>query len=413
MLRIVFLGLILLGFQMGRAQVILDTVSSPKELILKKLLGERNDLIVKNVRFTGKKYSLAGFKTLNPTGFIDNGILLTTGHVQDAQGPNESPNSGVRSNGAGDQDLQAIATGVTRDAAVLEFDFLALKDSVEFQYVFASEEYPEYVDKGVNDVFGFFIKEIDGRAIYPQNIAKLPDGRTVVSIDNVNHRRNEAYFLRSDYLQAHDAAFWEEHPHMMMRAFNFEFDGFTQILYAKARLRNGKWYHIKLAIADVGDRFYDSAVLLKANSMKALGKRIPQADSIVSLMIKEDLPEIAELEIEAEGQIKFSLRVNFNSNESEILPSSYAELKQLVNLLEKHPDVSLEIIGHTDNVGSDQSNQDLSLRRAKAVKQFLEKGNIEPGRMIFSGMGESKPIADNTTEQGRYQNRRVEFHFRY
>ncbi len=412
-MRHFFLFLLLaIGFA-GKAQLVFDTVSSPKQLVVKKLLGEHSGLIIRNVNYTGKDFSLAGFKSQEPTGLIDEGIILSTGNVYYAAGPNQAANTGLRSNGYGDPNLQAIATGVVRDAAVLEFDLLALKDSVRFDYVFASEEYPEYVDKGVNDVFGFFIHEIGGRAIYPKNIAKLPDGRTSVSIDNVNHRRNEEFFLRSDFLSAHDQAFWKANPEMLLRAHYFEFDGFTQILRASLKLKEGRWYHLKIAIADVGDRFYDSAVFLKANSMEASGKPIAAADSIVSEIIKEELPELQGLRVTGLSDISFNLQVNFATDEHKIQESSFQELQKLVVLLDNHPDIKLEIIGHTDNVGTQEKNLSLSINRANAVFLYLDKYGIDQNRMTYVGKGELAPLDENSTEKGRANNRRVEFRMRY
>lgn len=377
------------------------------------LLEEKSDLIIKNVKFSGSDFSIAAFKSKEPTGLIDSGIVLSTGKVFDARGPNQSIRTGVRSSGMSDVALQSIATGVVIDAAVLEFDLLALRDSISFQYVFASEEYPEYVDKGVNDIFGFFISEEGSRLPRSQNIARLPDNRTVVSIDNVNHRRNEEYFLRSDFLSAHDSEFWSKNREMMMRANIFEFDGFTTVLKASITLKEGKWYHLKIAIADVGDRYYDSAVFLKANSMKSNGKKIIQADSIVADVIRKEFRELNDLKIESEGNISFSMQVNFNSNEFEIQQDSYADLQRVLTLLRAHNDLKVNVIGHTDNVGNTNANLLLSNNRAEAVAIYLINHGIKKNRITFDGKGEALPISSNETDNGRYRNRRVEFSLQY
>ena len=413
MFRFTFIFLSFCVFFNAKGQLMIDTSYSPYELVSKVLLGDKSGLFIENVQFTGKKFSIAKFKNPYPTELIDEGIILSTGNTFDARGPNQAVNTGVRSYGGGDQDLQAIATGVVTDAAVLEFDLLALRDSIAFEYVFASEEYPEYVDKGVNDIFGFFIKEIGGRGIRPLNIARLPNQQTVVSIDNVNHRVNEEYFLRSDFLEAHTVEFWEKNRSLMIRAQVFEFDGFTTLLKATMLLSKGKKYHLKIAIADVGDRFYDSAVFLKAKSMKAAGNRIPQADSIVADYIATSVPEIENLTSPSSGSINFSMMLHFNNNEAKILEDSFVELKNLVKLLESHNDLQLEIIGHTDNVGSQEANQELSEKRAEAVKNYLLLNNIEPNRIRASGRGESLPIANNELEDGRFKNRRVAFELKY
>ena len=78
-------------------------------------------------------------------------------------------------------------------------------------------------------------------------------------------------------------------------------------------------------------------------------------------------------------------------------------------MMKKHPEIRLSIEGHTDNLGSSSYNLELSTARALAVKQALITLSIEEKRLSSKGSGESKPIADNTTDQGRAKNRRVEF----
>ncbi len=396
-----------------QAQLLLDTTKSGRELVNYLLDADNSDLIIKNVSFKGNRKSVCAFKTIEKTHLMDEGILMSTGHVHDALGPNDSPKTGVRSNSATDQDLQALATGVVLDAVVLEFDLLALKDSLEFTYVFASEEYPEYVDKGVNDLFAFFIKEIGGKAIRPRNIARLPDGKTVVNIDNVNHRLNENYFLRSDFPDAHDHDFWAANKDMFRRAQYFEFDGFTVPLKATLRLSPGKWYHLKMVIADVGDRFYDSAVLIKANSLKSNGQRIEQADSIVKDYIRSEVSNSYAISTDNKGNLSFSLKLHFNTNKSEILPESHKDLRELIALLSSFQDLKVEIVGHTDNVGTETDNLSLSKRRAQSVFDYLSERQINQTRLTTNGLGETKPIADNFTEEGRQKNRRVEFILSY
>jgi len=92
-----------------------------------------------------------------------------------------------------------------------------------------------------------------------------------------------------------------------------------------------------------------------------------------------------------------------------VAPSSDPELKILYRTLVDHPDMKIEIRGHTDNVGDDAYNQQLSEARAKSVFQYLVDRGIDTGRLSYKGFGETQPIASNDTEQGRKQNRRTEF----
>ncbi|HEY4151085.1 MAG TPA: OmpA family protein [Chitinophagaceae bacterium] len=98
----------------------------------------------------------------------------------------------------------------------------------------------------------------------------------------------------------------------------------------------------------------------------------------------------------------------FDINKYELKPESQVELDNLVKLLKENPTLKIQINGHTDNVGKPADNLSLSDNRAKAVVQYLTSKGIEPGRLSSQGFGATQPVADNTTEEGRAQNRRTE-----
>jgi len=111
-----------------------------------------------------------------------------------------------------------------------------------------------------------------------------------------------------------------------------------------------------------------------------------------------------------EEKKKLVLRgINFSSGKSTILPEGYAILDQVVEVLKANKDVKVEISGHTDAVGSASYNQRLSEARAQSVRQYLIEHGLDASRLVARGYGESKPIAPNTTREGRAQNRRIEF----
>ncbi len=101
--------------------------------------------------------------------------------------------------------------------------------------------------------------------------------------------------------------------------------------------------------------------------------------------------------------------VLFEFDRFELLPTAETELKRIEQYLNNNPQLKITISGHTDNLGSDNYNKTLSEERAKSVSQYLTNQGISPDRISHKGYGSSKPIASNTTSQGRSKNRRVEF----
>jgi OmpA-OmpF porin, OOP family len=106
---------------------------------------------------------------------------------------------------------------------------------------------------------------------------------------------------------------------------------------------------------------------------------------------------------------RLTIHVNFDFNKSAVRGADEAELKKAIDFVQKYPGYKISIDGYTDSIGSEKYNLALSDRRAAAVKDYLLKhGAADGARMTTVGHGEADPIADNETEEGRFQNRRVE-----
>ena len=102
-------------------------------------------------------------------------------------------------------------------------------------------------------------------------------------------------------------------------------------------------------------------------------------------------------------------KINFESGSDEITLAYYPTLDAVADLLLGSPQLKLIALAHTDAVGTEAYNLDLSERRAKSVKAYLVQRGVPPPSVRFRGMGFSEPIADNSTDEGRAKNRRVEF----
>ena len=113
-----------------------------------------------------------------------------------------------------------------------------------------------------------------------------------------------------------------------------------------------------------------------------------------------------------ENRVKLKLNnLFFETAKYEIKPTSYPELDRLVNWMKEYA-LSIEILGHTDNVGEETDNQLLSENRAKAVKAYLIEKGCAPENITAIGFGEKEPVDNNETTKGRAQNRRVEIRIR-
>lgn len=108
------------------------------------------------------------------------------------------------------------------------------------------------------------------------------------------------------------------------------------------------------------------------------------------------------------GKVYTLKNVNFETSKANLTPNSYTALNDLVGALKDNPAMTIEIAGHTDNIGTDETNLILSQDRANAVMKYLVTKGISQTRLTAKGYGASQPIASNDTEEGRKQNRRTE-----
>ena len=117
---------------------------------------------------------------------------------------------------------------------------------------------------------------------------------------------------------------------------------------------------------------------------------------------------------QSDGSVKLDIpgSVLFDTNSARISPSFKQTLDQIAGTLAEHPAANVNVVGHTDSTGAAEYNQKLSLERASSVTAYLQSRGVAPTRLTATGQGESMPIADNATAEGRAQNRRVEMFVR-
>ncbi len=238
--------------------------------LLSSLLAWPDCYEVSNVRLSGLLGQSGVFSNGLATVGLDQGIILSTGHVADAIGPNNLPNTTTDFNRlVDDPDLVILSGGSgIYDAVSLEFDFTPTDTGIVFSYVFASEEYCEYAASPFNDVFGFFLSGpgINGGFTNDAaNIALVPGSNTPVGINTINHLANSAWY-RNNIPNGMSPSCSDTQGLYV----NFlEYDGLTTVLQAHAMVIPCETYHIKIILADKSEGAYDSAIFLSANSFRA------------------------------------------------------------------------------------------------------------------------------------------------
>lgn len=192
---------------------------------------------ISNVKITGSRAAIGSFSGGDALG-VPTGVMLSTGNIADASGANDLPNSGAALGEAGHYTLDPIVSPYfTFDAMVLEFDVVTVSPTFAISYVFGSEEYREFVGTEFNDVFAFFVNGA--------NIALTPGTIEPVTINTINHIRNSGLYRDNDGGGA------------------TELDGYTVPMLAVAVVEPGVVQHIRIAIGDVSDGIYDSAVFIR------------------------------------------------------------------------------------------------------------------------------------------------------
>ncbi len=135
------------------------------------------------------------------------------------------------------------------------------------------------------------------------------------------------------------------------------------------------------------------------------------AGAVAPVVVAEPTPAPPPKRVQVtDKKIEITEIVQFETGQAVLLPQSEPLLKEVAEAFTEHPEIEeVEVEGHTDSQGNDQSNMKLSEARANTVRDFLIGLGISGSRLVPRAYGETKPVADNDTEEGRYKNRRVEF----
>lgn len=459
---------ILMAFSItvSQAQMQVDTTMSHADLIKKVLLGA-NNIKVGHIKYTGHQSSIGAFEVDEGNALgIQKGLFLSTGNANAIGGQNTLPNRTDLMDYNGDKDLNQICANQTFDAAIIEFDFVPLSNKVSFEYIFASEEFLEFTGSKYNDVFAFFISgpAIEGK----KNMAVLKKTKEIISINTINQYKNSDSFINNNPWKLNGKLESEEKlSHLNKQLLKTtEFDGMTVVLTAETNVVPFQKYHFKIAIADVSDMKYNSAVFLKGGSFKIEKDTTASEEFQISENINTDLIDVDAIlnnqpfDIkEATVQTKSAPKTPVSAiKKSEPAPNKNIEtvvfsaskipdpvnsapkkttlptvksfehilfphnstllsnevkknLSGLIALLTANANTKIQLKGHACNVGNATYNLKLSESRVKTVYQYLINKGVSKEQIDLEFHGENQPIADNQNEGGRAKNRRVEIIF--
>ena len=276
------------------------------------------------------------------------------------------------------------------DTALFEFDLSSTTDEIQFRFCFASEEYPEYILKNVNDAFIFLVTNTETQT--SENIALLNGNQNYpITIDHINPQINSEYYIENTSYNRDNLKQLNNNLAKLELSQTFQYDGFTTVLVAKTKVIPNTIYHFKLGISDVGDQLYDSAIFLEANSLRSTGNK-PK--------LEDELKHLKEV-------LSSNFSIQFETASSKITgDNSFLLLDKILNTLKNDTEINIIIVGHTDRTGTKLYNNKLSSERAKSVRDYLIKSGIKANRVTTKGMGERQPISEDS-----YKNRRVEVIF--
>ncbi len=287
------------------AQIRLSSIKVD-EWVKKNFSGQ--GVVIGNIKFKGYPLSTLSYTSSGNILQVQKGLILSTGNSFNVAGYNNSHNQsstfGDILSPQADPDLAAIVSGKLFDICSVEFDFVPMDNSIQFNYQFGSDEYPEYVDSPYNDVFAFIVSDESST----KNIALIPGTGVPVSINTVNFKLNQDHFidnnlykqvvikrqepLKSTYrgtlpgrvlrgigsiftmngpvpgdqtvIQADPELLKTLDPNLYR---NLRYDGITKKLVAQSYVTPYKKYHLKIVIADVADNIYDSGVFIEDRSL--------------------------------------------------------------------------------------------------------------------------------------------------
>ena len=319
------------------SQITVTNTQTPIQLVENVLLGF--GVTASNITVNGTPLNSTNIQgnvsyfDASGTAFpIPTGVLLTTGNGIAAIGPNSTGsftnNAPATPSVATDPHLISIANAAPTNGIVLEFDFIPSGDTISFNYIFGSDEYPEFSPSTFNDAFGFFLwgpgitgpYALGGYPAGGSNLAIIPGTTTPVTINNLGPGAGQFPQFYTNNLGG--AAYGTA----------IQYDGTTVTLSANATVQCNQIYHIKLAISNVGDQSYDSGVFLQANSFSSEAVEVAVATVSGDTSVIEGCTTADLMFIRPQSQIGDTLIVNYTIGGTATQGTAYSYHKSCVTV---------------------------------------------------------------------------------
>lgn len=292
--------------QLSNAQIRLSAINVD-DWIKKNFSGQ--GVVIGNISHKGYPLSILSFTSTPSVLQVPKGLILSSGNSYNVAGYNNSHNQSSTFSDVAvpelDKDLSALIKEKLYDICSIEFDFVPLDNSIQFNYQFGSDEYPEYVDSPYNDIFAFIVSDETGS----KNIALVPGTNVPVSINTVNFKTNKDHFIDNNLykqviIKREDpvkSTYRGTLPGRVLRGIasvfgspnyagnadrvvivpdsellktmdqnlyrNLRYDGITKKMVAQMYVTPYKKYHLKIVLADVSDNIYDSGVFIEDRSL--------------------------------------------------------------------------------------------------------------------------------------------------
>ena len=278
-------------------------------------------LTITNMTVTGAPSSF-GFYSGSSNMAFGSGVIMSTGIVDSTINSPASVFLNTDNSKPGDALLDVVSGAPTFDACIIEFDCVPTNSNLLFDFSFGSEEYNEFVNVGVNDVFAIFVSGANpaGGNYTNVNFALIPSTTIPVSINTVNNGNGAGPCMNCAYFNDNT------------NGTSVAYDAFTTGLQGLVPVIPGQTYHFKIAIADAGDDIYDSSVMFLTNSFKSVPSTPtgilqtendntisiypnPTSNSVVHIDVKDD--EVKALELNS-YQGKRIENVSFDKNSNTI-----------------------------------------------------------------------------------------------